>query len=60
MFSMNGWVRLVMDNPSSNSLAADLHSGLFTPEAQHANKANMVMVHMRVTEVRSGGLGGAG
>ena len=56
MFSMNGWVRLVMDNPSSNSLAADMHSGLFAPEAGHANRANLVMAHMRITEVSRKGM----
>ena len=46
-----------MDNPASNSLAGDLHSGLITPDAQHVNKANLVMVHMRITEVRQTYLG---
>jgi hypothetical protein len=58
LFMLNGWVRLTMDNPS-NSLANDLHSGLITAEAQHANKANMVAVLMRITEV-GWGVGGRG
>lgn len=60
LFTLNTWVRLTLDNTANNSLAADLHSGLFPPEAQHLNKNQMVYQHLRVVEVRGRGGGGAG
>jgi hypothetical protein len=54
LFTLNTWVRLTLDNTANNSLAADLHSGLFPPENQHLNKNQMMFQHLRVVEVRRG------
>jgi hypothetical protein len=49
-FSMNAWVRLLLDN-RNNSLVADLHSGLIPPDPSFNNRNDAVMFNFKVTEV---------
>lgn len=49
-FSVNAWVRLLMDNVN-NGLVADLHSGLVTPDTQFLNKNDIVVFNFQITEV---------
>jgi hypothetical protein len=49
-FSINAWVRLLLDN-RNNSLVADLHSGLIPPDPAFNNRNDAVMFNFKVTEV---------
>jgi hypothetical protein len=49
-FSMNAWVRMLLDN-RNNSLVADLHSGLIPPDPSFHNRNDAVMFNFKVTEV---------
>lgn len=50
-FSMNSWMRLLMDN-LNNALLADLNGLLTPPDAGQNNKADIVQFNFLVTEVR--------
>jgi hypothetical protein len=49
-FSMNAWVRLLLDN-RNNGLVADLHSGLILPDPAFNNRNDAIVFSFKVTEV---------
>lgn len=51
-FSVNTWMRLLMDN-INGQLLADLNGHLFAPDPGQNNKADLVQFNFRVTQVRS-------
>eukprot|EP00879_Flechtneria_rotunda_P023635 GHRR01025009.1.p1 GENE.GHRR01025009.1~~GHRR01025009.1.p1 ORF type:complete len:378 (+),score=81.41 GHRR01025009.1:302-1435(+) len=49
-FGINAWVRLLLTNVN-NTLVADLHSYMITPDTQFNNRARIIMFNFKVTEI---------
>ncbi|KAF6262421.1 hypothetical protein COO60DRAFT_1676006 [Scenedesmus sp. NREL 46B-D3] len=55
-FSMNAWVRLLLDNVN-NGLVADLHSGLIPADTAFNNRNDAIMFNFKVTEIGANFIG---